>query len=58
MHSGTFQGFDVMTHLLIVRDMLRWDEASSVEHLGLRFTLMVVFIVWLAHAIVNQVGNY
>lgn len=49
------QGFDTVTHALIVRDMLRWDENSPGSQSGLHRTLVIVSVVWAMHAMANLV---
>ena len=53
------QGFDTVTHALVVRDMLRWDEEESSEPgLGLCRTLIFVVVVWAIHAVGNIVSAW
>ncbi|CAM9535527.1 unnamed protein product, partial [Hapterophycus canaliculatus] len=49
----SLQAFDTVTHALIVRDMVRWDEESAERKLDLYETFVVVSLVWVIHAIAN-----
>lgn len=52
------QGFDTVTHALIIRDMLRWDEEEASElRIGLGRTLIVVAAIWAVHAMANIVRH-
>lgn len=57
LRTRASQGFDTVTHALILRDMIRWDEEMVSGSLGLRRALVLLFPIWAIHAIGNLVRD-